>query len=283
MTILTYTIQNLNTHNTLTLKSKVDSLVVNGVYTINNKNERIDLIIGGLTFNTINTTFGLSYKDIVSRYIYIDLELPSGLTLEDVLNIVVSNSKYLDYGEYISEVNKMDIGEFIQPVIRVENQSDTYLDVTLDIKIKDRFGNIRQQDYIPLLANNDGFLMKIFDVKDTSFMLPLEINDSSDIIIYTTDNVKIPVKEYALASSKKIMFDSRNLSGFIVLYRPSIYFTNEFTSVNSALSINKNNLIRHSIRDATSMDYRFIIKMSNLNFRTVNETPIIKTLGVVTY
>lgn len=281
--ILTYQINGIDEHNTLVLRSKVSFLDIKSVYTINNLSQKIELI-PAIQFNGLENNIGVSYESIRSKVIYIDANVDISIVLDDVLTVKVSNSKYVTSGIYRSQFYKVDCGQFIQPVANVVNQSDVFIDCSMEIKLFDRYNNIRQQDFVPIILNDDGNLVFISVEKDTKFILPLETSNVDDIVIYVENNIKIKQSEYSLgADNKTVIFDSRNLASFVVIYKPKFYTTLGYTQINTNLFINKDNLIKHTIKDIDKIEYRFILKMTNLDFTTIDETPIIKTLGIITY
>lgn len=282
-TILSHT-AHVTEHNSLVLRSKVDLLDIKSVYTIDNLGNKIELIASPIQFNGLFNSIGVTYKAIKSDTIYIDADVGLGIVVADVLYVNLSDNKYKSMGSYRSTTYEVDAGEFIQPIVKIENTSDIFVDCSLDIKLYDRHNNIRQQDIVPLLVNDDGKLAFISSLNDTSFLLPLEVTSVSDVAIYLEDRVKVPETAFSLGTdNKEVIFDSRNLDSFTVIYTPKLYKDSGFTQINTNLFMNKNNLLRHNMKDVTRVEYIYTINMINLDFRTINETPVIKTLGLVTY
>ncbi len=280
--ILTYTITNITQHNSLVLKSKVSYLSIRSVYTIDNTNQRIDIIDKPIEFTNINSSIGVTYKDITSSKLYIDVDVIDGILVADILDVKVSNNRYKTFGEFRSNLYKVDAGTFIQPVVKIENQSDTYVDCLLSFKGFDRFNNILLEHDLPVIVNDDGNLIYISTTQDTKFTLPVEVNSVDDLDIYVQDTLQIPKSSYTI-SGKVVTFDSRNIDKFVVIYRPKFYKDFGFTKIGPNLSINNDSVIKQDLRDIQTIEYRYSIRMINLNFRTVDETPVIKTLGLITY
>jgi hypothetical protein len=284
--IFSYQIPGLNEHNTIEIRSLVSTLTIRSIYTINSQNVKIELLQTPIEFSGLHNSLGFAYKNTISKFIYIDINISdNSLLLSDLLEVIVTNSKYKTSGSYNSPYLMVNAGEFIQPVFAITNPSDILVDCILDLKLYDRYSNVRTQNLIPLVVNNDGKLVYNSSIKDTKFVLPLAIASVDDISIYVENRVKVSPSEYSMdtVNPNTIIFDSRNLGAFTVIYVPAFYKINGFTKITNNISINKNNLIQQTIKDIDKIEYRFMLNMINLDFTTIDETPIIKTLGLITY
>lgn len=281
--IFTYSISIVD-HNNLVLTPKVSYLQVRSVYTLDSQNNKIDVIGQPLILEGIYNKIGINYKTITSTTLYLDIQVSDdSLLLSDILDVKVTNTSYTTRGLYTSETYSVVAGKYIQPIIEFSPLKDIYVDCSIDLKFFDKYGNIRLQDIVPIIANDDGLIAsELTPTGGQSTALPLALNSVDDIDIYV-QNVKLDKSNYSLTSPKVLSFDSRNIGPYIILYRPAFYSVSGYTKISDFLSINRNNIINHGLKDISRVEYKYMVNVFNFNTSSIDETIVIKKLGIVTY
>lgn len=285
--VFNYNISDLNEHNTLVIRSLVDGLIIKSVWTIDYQNVYSTLVGSPIIFNGLQNYVGVSYASIRSQTLYLDIEVTDdSLTLDELVEVLVTDTVYKTSGTYRSQYYNLNAGKNIQAVYKITNNSAALIDCYLDIKFYDIFSNIRAQYNIPLLVNPEGKLVYTSNKKDIVFTLPLRVTDLSRINIFV-DSIQIPEANYSFSllssAPNAINFDSRNIDEFTVVYVPDLYTNSSFTKLDNNISMNKDNLIVHNIKDISTIQYRYVLNMINLDPQLIDQSPIIQTLGLVTY
>lgn len=260
-------------HNSILLTKKVSSsIVVNSIYILDRDGSRIELIDKPIHPNN-NTS--IQYKSISSNYIIIEVEHPLGdsLDLNDLLHLNVRQSQYGSHGIFRSKDHKINFGKFINIVSDIENFHDSYINMTLNLRVYNRFDDLIENGQVLIGLGEDGDIAKIIKTDDDLYLDAIE----DSIKVYVNGN---STAEFSYKNGK-LLFSIPNGAEVLVIYRPEYMNSIGYTKLHNNISANYNREILIENEAGSYILYNVELEIVNPSISSYNSTPIIKNISVI--
>ncbi len=262
-------------HNTITLRPKVENIVVKSISTIDTDGVET-FILEKPAFINGETVF--RYKTVTSNKIIliIDHELSGIVNFSDLLFAEAALDYYSPNGKYTSEEEIITFNELASLVYDISNVGDALFDTNIHIMTYDIYGNGLYGGTIPVSVNNDRKIVKQIEKSGST---ELQYEPSDDIYVLHQNGAE--VKQFEI-DGKFISVEVPEDDKLYAIYTPKFVQFGIEEQINENISVLPTFDIK--MRDSGCDTIKFVVSIEVYNIGTlsVNSTPIIKTLGLIT-
>lgn len=262
-------------HNYILMKSVEDNLKISSITAIDSNGKELEIISNPIN---IGRSTAARYPVMITDRIRVTIDHPLAdiLKLEELVSIEISLNNYETVGRYTSKQTDINFNKNVTLVHDIENMLDSFIKTELHLSTKNNYGNIIYSEVISLSVNDDGWMIEhVIDDHETE--LPYEpVEDSLYILIdgATVDKFEI--------NSKKVKFSKPNAYDCYIVYKPkfieqgNLYRLSENIDITPSYDL----ILRDNYCD--KITFSIVIDVFNTSITSINHTPIIKALGLMT-
>ncbi|RLA68535.1 MAG: hypothetical protein DRQ78_00165 [Epsilonproteobacteria bacterium] len=262
-------------HNYMLLRSIESELRISSITTLAGDGEETEILKNPID---IGTAKSLRYPPIVSDRIRVTIDHPLSdvLTIDQLVKIDVGLDNYETMGTYQSEIEVANFNKNLTVVYDIENTLDALFRLELHISVVDNYENIVYSSIIPISINDDGWMVEHGN-SGSGIDLPYEpVEESMYILIdgSSVDNFEV--------EDKRVKFSMPEGYDCFVVYKPKFIEQGGLYEFSKDVSLTPS--YGMVLRDdyCNKVEFSIILNSYNPDITSINHTPIIKSLGIMT-
>jgi len=262
-------------HNYMLLSAKEDGLKVSSITAIGEEGEEVEILSSPIS---VGKSISIRYPVIITNMVRVTLDHPLSdiLSLADLLSVKVGLDNFRTTGRYISEETQVNFNKNLTAVYEIDNILDAFIRTELHLSIIDNYDNIIYSGIVPISINDDGWMVERVE-GEGEVELPYEpIEESLYILI---DGSRI---DSFIIDGKFVRFNIPKGYESFIIYKPQFIeqgLLYEF-SKDIKLTPSYGLVLREDF--CNKINFSIVVDIYNPDVTSINHTPIIKSLGLMT-
>ncbi len=262
-------------HNYMTLKAIQPGVIISSITAIAAAGGEVEIISNP---TKIGKSAAIRYQAEVSDRIRVTIDHPltEVLELKDLISIRLGLDNYETVGGYTSEETQINFNKNLTVVYDIENILDSFIKTELHLSTIDNYDNIIYSEIIPISINDDGWMVE-YATGVSEIELPYKpVVDSLYVLI---ENSRI--NQYEI-SGNKVILDIPEGYSCMVLYKPEFIEQGGLYEFSNNVSLTPSYGIVLRKDYSNKINFSLVLDIYNPDITSVNHTPIIKSLGLMT-
>jgi hypothetical protein len=197
------------------------------------------------------------------------------MNIDDIISVSLSTTNFTEYAKIEFDEAEMSFHKYVSCGYVIENQGDSFVNLSLGLRVYDRFENLISTDTVYIGLNDDNVVLKK-QTGGTSVVLQLEPKIDTLLVLISGEQTT----EFTV-ENKTVHVDIPDGVTCYVLYQPLYISQQGFVKISETVSINSNNEIRFEIDNGSILKYKAEVEIVNTDISNIYSTPVIKNIAII--